>query len=132
MIVVDTSAWIEFLRDTASPACDAVDSLLDADIAICDAISMEILAGARDEHHLSQLRGLLGRATMLPTTPVDYDYAAALYRMCRRRGETVRKMFDCLIAAVAIQADAELLHADSDFATLTRHTPLRAHGASYQ
>lgn len=130
MIVVDTSAWIEFLRDTGSSVCSAVDSLLDADIAICDAISMEVLAGARDEHHLSQLRGLLGRATMLPTTPADYDHAASLYRLCRRQGETVRKLVDCLIAAVAIRADAELLHADSDCAVLTRHTALRSHTAS--
>jgi predicted nucleic acid-binding protein len=130
MIVVDTSAWIEFLRDTGSPVCVALDRMLDTDLAICDAISMEILAGARDEHHLTQLRGLLGRATMLPTTPADYDQAAALYRMCRRRGETVRKLIDCLIAAVAIRADAEVLHADADFTTLARRTALRAHRAS--
>jgi predicted nucleic acid-binding protein len=127
MIVVDSSAWIEFLRDTDSPVCNAVDRLLDADLAVCDAISMEILAGARDDHHLSQLRGLINRATMLPTTPADFDEAAALYRMCRRRGETVRKLIDCLIAAVAIRAGAELLHADGDFAALERHTELRVH-----
>jgi len=127
MIVVDSSAWIEFLRDTGSPVCNAVDRLLDADLAVCDAISMEILAGARDDHHLSQLRGLINRATMLPTTPADFDEAAALYRICRRRGETVRKLFDCLIAAVAIRAGAELLHADVDFAALERHTELRSH-----
>jgi len=127
MIVVDTSAWIEFLRDTGSPACTAVDELLGEDIAICDAISMEVLAGARDEHHLAQLRGLLGRAIMLPTTPADYEHAAALYRVCRRQGETVRKLVDCLIAAVTIEADAALLHADADFAVLARHTPLRTH-----
>jgi predicted nucleic acid-binding protein len=130
MIVIDTSAWIEFLRDTGSEVCTAVDSLLGADIAICDAISMEVLAGARDEQHLALLRGLLGRATMLPTTPGDYDHAASLYRVCRRQGATVRKLVDCLIAAVAIGADAELLHADSDFAALTQHTPLRSHPAS--
>ena len=56
MIVVDTSAWIEFLRDTDSPVCNAVDGLLDADLAVCDAISMEILAGARDDRHLSRVR----------------------------------------------------------------------------
>ena len=127
MIVVDSSAWIEFLRDTGSPVCNAVDRLLDADLAVCDAISMEILAGARDDHHLSQLRGLINRATMLPTTPADFDEVAALYRICRRRGETVRKLFDCLIAAVAIRAGAELLHADVDFAALERHTELRSH-----
>jgi predicted nucleic acid-binding protein len=130
MILVDTSAWIEFLRDTGSPVCIAVDDLLDADLAVCDVVSMELLAGARDDRHLSQLRGLINRATMLPTTPADYDEAAALYRMCRRRGETVRKLIDCLIAAVAIQAGAELLHADTDFTTLERHTTLHTHSDS--
>lgn len=130
VIVVDSSAWIEFLRDTGSPVCVTVYDLLDGGVAICDAISMEILAGARDEHHLAQLRGLLGRATVLPTTPIDYDQAAALYRTCRRRGETVRKLIDCLIASVALRAGAEVLHADADFTALARHTPLRLHAAS--
>jgi predicted nucleic acid-binding protein len=130
VIVVDTSAWIEFLRDTDSPVCNAVDRLLTADLAVCDAISMEILAGARDDRHLSKLRGLVNRATMFPTTPAHYDEAAALYRVCRRRGETVRKLTGCLIAAVAIRAGAELLHADVDFAVLERHTGLRTHSDS--
>ena len=132
MILVDTSAWIEFLRDTGSSTCDAVDRLLDDDLAICDPVSMEVLAGARDEHHLVQLRGLLARATMLPTTPADYDAAAALYRTCRVRGETVRKLIDCLIAAAAIKAEAEILHADGDFTVLARHTDLNVHEASAQ
>ena len=127
MIIVDTSAWIEFLRDTGSPACTAVERLLDDDLAICDPISMELLAGARSEAHLAQLRGLLARATLLPTTSADYDAAAALYRRCRMEGATVRRMIDCLIAAVAIAADAEVLHADSDFTELAAHTPLRVH-----
>ena len=130
MIFVDTSAWVEFLRDTGSEVCDALDQLLDADIAICDAVSMEVLAGARDEQHLVQLRGLLARATMLPTTPADYEVAASMYRSCRSRGETVRKLIDCLIAAVALRAGAEILHADADFSALARHAELRVHPAS--
>jgi predicted nucleic acid-binding protein len=130
MIVVDTSAWIEFLRDTGSTVCNAVDQLLEADLAICDAISMEVFAGARDEQHLAQLRGLLARATLVPLTPGDYEHAAALYRTCRRNGETVRKLIDCLIAAVAIRSNAPVLHADADFAVLARHTPLTAHPSS--
>jgi len=127
VILVDTSAWIEFLRDTGSEVCIAVDRLLTADLAICDAVSMEILAGARNERHLIQLRGLLARATMLPTTPADYDAAASMYRSCRTRGETDRKLIDCLIGAVAVRADAEILHADADFEALARHTDLRVH-----
>jgi predicted nucleic acid-binding protein len=127
VILVDTSAWVEFLRDTDSSVCDAVDRLLDGDLATCDAISMELLAGARDETQLAQLRGLLARTTMLPTSPADYELAAVLYRSCRTRGETVRRLIDCLIAAVAVRADAAILHADADFEVLSRHTDVRTH-----
>ena len=44
VIIVDTFAWIEFLRDTGSRVCNTVDELLGAVLAICDAISMEVLA----------------------------------------------------------------------------------------
>ena len=125
MIFIDTSAWVEFLRNTGSPVCDLVDELLAHEIAICDAIRMEVLAGARDESHLTSLRRLLARATTLPTQTTDYDDATALYRRCRRQGETVRKLIDCLIAAVAIRADLPILHSDADFEVLTRHTELR-------
>lgn len=124
MILVDTSAWVEFLRDTGSPVCTRVDDLLDGDVATCDPIRMEVLAGARDESHLNGLRRLLARATVIEVVPADYEDAAALYRTCRHRGETVRKLIDCLIGAVAIRAGAQVLHADSDFEALARHTPL--------
>ena len=77
--------------------------------------------------HLRDLRGLLSRATVLPTEPVDFETAAALYRTCRRRGETVRKLIGCLIGAVALRHGAAILHADSDIDVLGRHTPVRSH-----
>ena len=125
MILVDTSAWVEFLRDTGSAVCDRVEVLIEGEIAVCDPIRMEVLAGARDEHHLRRLRGLLARAILLPTSPADYDEAAALYRACRREGETVRKLIDCLIGSIAIRAGAAVLHDDDDFDVLARHTGLR-------
>ena len=129
MILVDTSAWVEFLRDTGSPVCSLVDELLMEDIAVCDAVRMEVLAGARDESHLRSLRRLLARATVIRTQRTDYDDAAALYRRCRRQGETVRKLIDCLIAAAAIRADVPIVHSDSDFDALARHTELRVYEA---
>ena len=125
MILVDTSAWVEFLRDTGSTACDRVEALLGGEIAVCDAILMEVLAGARDERHLHDLRRLLARATILPMEPRHYEEAAALFRLCRQEGETVRKLIDCLIGAVAIHADAPVLHNDGDFDVLARHTDLK-------
>jgi len=127
VILIDTSAWIEFLRDTGSAVCEEVDRLLAEDIAICDAIRMEVLAGARDDAHLRQLRGLLARAIVLPTGAADYESAAALYRVCRSRGETVRKLVDCLIAAIAIREGVTVLHTDADFDALARHTALEVH-----
>ncbi|MDE0529616.1 MAG: PIN domain nuclease [Truepera sp.] len=125
MILIDTSAWTEFLRDTGSATCDRVEALLESEIAICNAVWMEVLAGGRDEQHLHDLRRLLARATLLPTGPVHYDDAAALFRLCRRRGETVRRLIDCLIGAVAIRAGVSVLHNDADFDVLARHTNLR-------
>jgi predicted nucleic acid-binding protein len=125
MILIDTSAWIEFLRDTGSEVCQRVDALLDADVAVCDPVRMEVLAGARSDEHLRDLRGLLARAALIPTEPIDYEGAAALYRTCRRGGETVRRLIDCLIAAVAVRASIAVLHADIDFDVLARHTALQ-------
>jgi len=127
VILIDTSAWIEYLRDTGSPICDEVDRLLATDIGICDPVRMEILAGARDEAHLRQLRGLLARAAVLPTGTADFESAAALYRACRGRGETVRRLIDCLIAAVAVREGVPIVHADADFDVLARHTALEIH-----
>ena len=128
MILIDTSAWVEFLRDTGSVVCNRVDSILDNEIATCHPVRMEVLAGTRDERHLYDLRRLLARATLIATEPSDYDDAAAMYRGCRRQGETVRKLIDCLIGATAIRASVSVLQSDSDFEVLARHTALTLDG----
>lgn len=131
MTLVDTSAWVAFLRKTERPARWAVRRLLDEDVALqtTDVVVMELLAGARDEHHEWQLRRLLGRCEHLPLEGLaSFEAAAALYRRCRRAGETVRALTDCLVAVVALQADVAILHDDRDFAVLARHTELRVEG----
>ena len=98
---------------------------LEDDVATCDAIRMEVLAGARNEHHLRVLSNALKMANVLSTKPEDYEDAAALFRVCRSQGETVRKLIDCLIAAVAIRKNVPVLHNDKDFDVLARHTELK-------
>ena len=127
MILIDTSAWVEFLRDTGSTACEEVDRLLGDEVAVTDPVAMEVFAGARDDKHLHELRGLLGRAEMAHCEPTDYPAAALIYRLCRERGETVRRLIDCLIAAVAIRRNLAVLHSDEDFEVLARHTALKIH-----
>lgn len=67
MILIDTSAWVEFLRAADSPADVAVQGALAGDIATCDPVRMELLAGARTDQELSNLRSLLSRAVHLRT-----------------------------------------------------------------
>lgn len=128
MILVDSSAWIEYLRRTDSHVHLQVRTALEekAELASTDVILMEILAGARDGQDRDRLRRLIYGRTMLAVEgPADYEQAAELYRACRHQGETPRKLTDCLIAAVAIRHKAQLLHADADFDVIARHTPLR-------
>ena len=129
MILVDTSAWVEYLRATGGAIHGRVRDLLagEAPIATTDIVVMEVLAGARTDAERDRLRRLLySRCEFIPTEgPADYEEAAELYRVCRRGGATVRKLTDCLIAVVAIRANARLLHQDDDFDTIARHTRLR-------
>ncbi len=128
MILVDNSAWVEYLRRTGSSVHLRVRMALEekVELASTDVVLMEILAGARDDGDRDRLRRLLyGRTLLTVEGPSDYEQAAELYRACRRHGETPRKLTDCLIAAVAIRHQAQLLHADTDFDVIARHTALR-------
>ena len=129
MTLVDTSAWVEYLRATQSRVHRSVRRLLDQDETLhtTDVVVMEVLAGARDDEHHHRLRRLLARCDHLPVEGLtDYESAAGLYRACRRAGETVRALNDCLIAAVALREEVTVLHADRDFEILARHAGLRA------
>ena len=78
-------------------------------------------------NHLDSKREAVNFALKLSATSADFDVTASLYRTCRRRGETVRRMVDCLIGAIAVRAGVPVLHADSDFDVLARHTDLDIH-----
>ena len=129
MSLIDTSAWIEYLRKTGSRTNVEVRRTLNIDAQICDVIRMEILAGARDQQHVTQLEKLLARATTIKTEPVDYDNAAAIYRACRKLGVTIRAQIDCLIAAIAIRTNTRIIHHDSDFDAIAQVTKLKIHPA---
>jgi predicted nucleic acid-binding protein len=127
VILVDTSAWVEYLRATGHVSDQRLRSLIEKeqDLATTEPVVMEVLAGARDEGHASRLRRLLLRTELVPVEGLtDYEQAAAVYRRCRTRGETVRRIVDCLIAAVAIRTGVAVLHADGDFDAIARHTAL--------
>lgn len=130
MTLVDTSAWVEFLRSTGSATNVTLRDLVSADSPLhtTDVIVMELLAGGRDDTHLRRLRRMLARCEFVPVAGLgDFEQAADVYRRCRRGGETPRALNDCLIASVAIRMELDLLHADRDFDVIARHTDLRVH-----
>jgi predicted nucleic acid-binding protein len=95
-------------------------------LATTEPIVMEVLSGAGDDSHLRMLRRLVLGCQMIPLRGLsDYEEAAAVYRSCRRAGLAVRRLVDCLIAIVAINTNALLLHDDSDFDLIAQQTPLR-------
>ena len=128
MILADTSAWVEYLRATGSPAPLRLRELIagEGELATTEVVTMELLAGAATAEEVTRLRRLLLRYQLLPVEGLaDYEAAAALYRHCRARGETVRQLTDCLIAVVAMRHKTSLLHRDHDFEVIARHTPLQ-------
>ena len=127
MILVDTSAWVEYLRGTGSAVDARVRTAIEDDelLATAGVVLLELLAGARDERHAHDLHRLLDRCRFLPLEePSDHEAAASLYRACRRQGVTIRRLPDCLIAAVAIRTGSDVLHDDADFDVIARHAPL--------
>ncbi len=124
MVLIDSSAWVEFLRNTGSDVCERVDELLGGRFAVCDPVRLEVLAGARDDRHAQRLEALLARGRLIATVNDDWVLAAGLYRACRENGVTIRKLYDCLIAAIAIREELPLLQIDADFVHMAKHTPL--------
>ena len=126
-VLVDTSVWIGFLRDSSVPEVDQLVSLIRAgEAATTDAVYLEVLVGTTDEQEAERLRRFLAGSVLLrQESPVDAERAASLYRACRRAGETPRSVNECLVAAVALRHDVPVLHRDRDFTVLAAHTDLR-------
>jgi predicted nucleic acid-binding protein len=117
VILVDTSAWVEYDRATGSPADQRLAELIatDGPLTVTEPVLMEVLAGARSDAREQDLRRLLLRFGFVPFDAVtDFDAAARIYRRCRQVGVTPRGMVDCMIAAVAHRRGAALLSWDAD------------------
>lgn len=127
MLLVDTTVWIDFFAArSASHVALLEDSLnREDDICICGVILTEVLQGIRDEREYRKTKSYFESLLFLPMTRETFISSADLYRHLRRKGLTVRKPIDCMIAAVAIEHDVPLLHNDRDFHPLERHYGLK-------
>lgn len=126
-MIVDTSAWVEYLRGTGSSAHHTLREAIQADapLATPTPVIMELLAGCGPDEAVVAIQRMLARFEILDTEGLpDFEDAAHVYRACRRGGETPRSMVDCLIAAVAVRERRPLLTVDRDFAVIAQHTDL--------
>ena len=117
MILVDTSVWIDFFRNTATPEVDRLDRLLGSEpIAIGDIILAEVLQGFDTDRAFDDAHRLLGRLDLIEIVGRDAAVQAARnFRHLRSRGVTVRKTIDTLIATRCILDGLPLLYSDRDF-----------------
>lgn len=116
-VLVDTSAWVDFLNGFPSPAADSLAELLqgDDDVCTCGIVVAEVFQGLRQDLGRATIRRSFEDMTFLePPGIYLYFRAAELYRSLRERGKTVRSTIDCIIAAIAEDGGCDLLARDRD------------------
>ncbi len=127
MILADTSVWVDYLNGRVTPKTDFLDeSLKDGTLAMGDLIFLEILQGIGDDEQFQEVHtrlSLLDQYSMLNTDSV-VRYAKN-YRKLRKKGITIRKTNDVVIASFCIQENIPLLFSDRDFKPFIEHFGLR-------
>ncbi len=126
MVLVDSSVWIDLLRERETRATSALRGLVAADeAALAPVIYQEILQGAASRTAFNRLRAYFRTLPfLLPRHPVEtYAASAELYLRCRKRGITPRSPHDCLVAWIAVEHGTALLHDDRDYEGLARAEP---------
>jgi predicted nucleic acid-binding protein len=127
MVLVDTTVWIDFFADRNEPHVATLLELIEneVDLSLCGVILAEVLQGIRSDTNYIKTKEYLGDLIFLPMRQATFLRAAEVYRSLRKKGITIRKPVDCMIASVAIEYDIHLLHNDRDFDYIAKHSKLR-------
>jgi predicted nucleic acid-binding protein len=117
MVIVDTTVWIDFLIGVVTPETAWFDREVTRQrLGLVDLTVCEVLQGLSSEREAARVLAALREFEVHPTGGLDLAVAAAAhYRQLRRRGRTVRKTIDCLIATFCLREGHALLHSDRDF-----------------
>ena len=118
-VLVDTCIWSEALRRRSQPAVTPWSNELrlliqEGRAALIGAVRQEILSGIREQVQFEQLRDRLGAFPDIDLGREDYERAAELFNLCRRKGIQGANT-DFLICAVAQRRDLAILTTDRDF-----------------
>jgi hypothetical protein len=127
MLVVDSTVWVGYFNGVGNPQTDYLERIADqAPILIGDLILAEVLQGFRDDADFEKARRAFGKYLQVEmVSPALALQSARNYRLLRRKGITVRKTMDSLIATYCIENEHELLHNDIDFDGYEKHLGLR-------
>ena len=117
MVIVDTTVWIDYLNGTVTPELEWLDREVTRQrLGLLDLMVCEILQGLATDEDAARVLRRLRRFEILETGGLELAVAAARnYRQLRKRGRTVRKTIDCLIATFCLREQHALLHTDRDF-----------------
>lgn len=116
-IIVDTSVWIEYLKNNSIVAENLDQHLLAGNILIVGPVIAELLQGARTEKDYHALKNSIDGVPFIETGLQDWTFAGSISFKLRRKGLTV-PITDCLIAAVAIRQNASVMSYGRHFAKI--------------
>jgi predicted nucleic acid-binding protein len=124
MLLVDSSVWIDAIRGGDTDATRFLAMRDEDELAVAGVVFQEVLQGATDDAVYSRLHEMFSAMLLLETRELStYEIAAQLFRRARQGGFTIRKSTDCLIAALALEHGALLVHNDRDFVHLAQVEP---------
>ncbi len=127
MILVDTSVWVEVLRDKTGRMVKVFrERAGDEIIAFSRFTQLELLQGTKNEQEWQRLDTYLSTQYYLEATEDTWRDAARIYFELRKNGITINSPIDCCIAQLAIETQVLLLHRDKDFEKIARIRPLAA------
>lgn len=131
MILVDSSVWIDYLNGNRTPHTETLDHLIcEGRAAIGDLIFLEILQGIRDDREYQMTRRSLATLDILELFGRGMpEKCAENYRALRKKGITIRKTADVIIATFCIEHSLPLLFSDRDFFPFADHLGLIAANA---
>jgi predicted nucleic acid-binding protein len=117
MVIVDTTVWVDYLNGQNNPETEWLEGEIGREgIGLTDLILCEVLQGLRRDAEFTAIKNQMLHFSVFPTGDIESAIAAANnFRRLRKRGFTVRKTVDCLIATFCIRQGFGLLHRDRDY-----------------
>ncbi|MEZ5537982.1 MAG: PIN domain nuclease [Thiolinea sp.] len=128
MILADTSVWIDYFNGRITPQTDLLDNaIIEGTLAMGDLIFLEILQGIKSDQEYQKVKTkllLLDQHSLFNQGMIFK--CAKNYRTLRKKGITIRKTNDVIIASFCIDRKFELLYCDRDFSPFTEYLGLKA------